>query len=51
MNGFTDRELFARLKGGTIFLQWEEPDNHIWVTGAGSYVFTGTWDFDPEAAE
>lgn len=51
VNGFTDRELFARLKGGTIFLQWEESDNHLWVTGAGSYVFTGTWDFDAETAE
>ncbi len=51
VNGFTDRELFARLKGGTIFLQWEESDNHIWVTGPGSYVFTGTWDFNAETAE
>jgi diaminopimelate epimerase len=51
VNGFTDRELFARLKGGTLFLQWEESDNHIWVTGAGSYVFTGTWDFNQEASE
>jgi len=51
VNGFTDRELFARLRGGNIFLQWEESDNHIWVTGAGSYVFTGTWDFSTETAE
>jgi diaminopimelate epimerase len=51
VNGFTDRELFARLKGGTIFLQWEESDNRFWVTGAGSYVFTGTWDFNTEAVE
>jgi diaminopimelate epimerase len=51
VNGFTDRELFARLKGGNIFLQWQESDNHIWVTGAGSYVFTGTWDFNTEAVE
>ena len=51
VNGFTDRELFARLKGGALFLQWEEPDNRLWVTGPGSYVFTGTWDFAMETTE
>jgi diaminopimelate epimerase len=44
VNGFTDRELFVRLRGGTIFLQWEESDNHIWLTGPAAYVFTGTYD-------
>jgi diaminopimelate epimerase len=51
VNGFADRELFARLKGGALFLQWEESDNRLWVTGAGSYVFTGTWDFAMETTE
>jgi diaminopimelate epimerase len=47
VNGFTEREVFVRLKGGAIFLQWEEADNRIWVTGPAAYVFTGTYD-DPE---
>ena len=44
VNGFTDREVFAHLKGGDVFLQWDETDNRIWVTGPAVYVFTGSWD-------
>jgi diaminopimelate epimerase len=47
VSGFTEREVFVRLRGGTIFVQWEEADNRIWVTGPAAYVFTGTYD-DPE---
>jgi diaminopimelate epimerase len=45
VNGFTDREVFVHLKGGDVFLQWEEADNRIWLTGPAAYVFTGTYDF------
>ena len=45
VNGFADRELFVRLDAGEVFLQWEEGDNHIWLTGPAGYVFTGTFDF------
>jgi diaminopimelate epimerase len=45
VNGFTDRELFVHLESGEVFLQWEESDNHIWLTGPAGYVFTGTYDF------
>jgi len=48
VNGFTEREVFVRLPGGEVFLQWEEPDNHIWLTGPASYVFTGSYDFEPD---
>ncbi len=51
VNGFTDREVFVHLKGGDIFLQWEEADNHIWLTGPAGYVFTGTFDFAEGAEE
>jgi len=51
VNGFTDREVFIHLKGGDVFLQWEESDNHIWLTGPAGYVFTGTYDFAEGAAE
>jgi len=47
VNGFTDREVFAHLPGGNLFLQWEESDNRIWLTGPAAYVFTGTYDFTP----
>lgn len=51
VNGFTDRELFIHLPGGNIFLQWEESDNHIWLTGPAAYIFTGTYDFTPASRE
>ena len=51
VNGFTDREVFVHLKGGDVFLQWEETDAHIWLTGPVGYVFTGTYDFPEGAAE
>jgi diaminopimelate epimerase len=50
VNGFTDREVFIRLKGGGIFLQWDEADSRIWLTGPAVYVFTGTYD-DPDNGE
>jgi diaminopimelate epimerase len=51
VNGFADREAFVRLKGGDVFLQWDETDNHIWLTGPAGYVFTGTFDFPEDAKE
>jgi diaminopimelate epimerase len=51
VNGFTDREVFVHLPGGNTFLQWEESDNHIWLTGPAAYVFTGTFDFTPDSGE
>jgi diaminopimelate epimerase len=44
VNGFTDREVFLHIRGGEVFLQWEETDNHIRLTGPAAYVFTGTYD-------
>lgn len=46
VHGFTDRECFVQLAGGTVFLQWDERDNRIYLTGPGLYVFTGTYDFE-----
>jgi diaminopimelate epimerase len=43
VNGFTDREVFVHLQGGDVFLQWEESDNRLLLTGPASYVFTGAF--------
>jgi diaminopimelate epimerase len=51
VNGFTDREVFVHVKGGDVFLQWEESDAHIWLTGPAGYVFTGTYDYAEIAKE
>jgi len=51
VNGFADREVFVQLPGGSLFLQWEESSNRIWLTGPAAYVFTGTYDFTAETGE
>jgi diaminopimelate epimerase len=51
VSGLSDREVFVHLPGGNVFLQWEESDNHIWLTGPAAYVFTGTFDFTPASGE
>lgn len=51
VNGFTDREAFIRMEGGDLFLQWEEQDSRIWLTGPAAYVFTGTFDHPDEPGE
>jgi diaminopimelate epimerase len=50
VNGFTDREVFLHLRGGDVYLQWDESDNHIRLTGPAVYVFTGTYDV-PESVK
>jgi diaminopimelate epimerase len=51
VSGFSDRESFVRVQGGDLFLQWDERDSHLWVTGPAGYVFTGTYDFPDEIPE
>ncbi len=51
VNGFTDREVFIHLRGGDVFLQWEESDNHLWLTGPAGYVFTGRYDYEEPEKE
>jgi diaminopimelate epimerase len=48
VNGFTDREVFVRCKGGDFFVQWEEADNRLTLTGPAAYAFTGTFYFEEE---
>ncbi|MGA2612763.1 MAG: diaminopimelate epimerase [Spirochaetia bacterium] len=51
VDGFTDREIFIHLKGGDVFLQWQESDNHLWLTGPAVYVFTGRYDYEEAEKE
>jgi diaminopimelate epimerase len=51
VSGFSDRDGFVRIPGGDLFLQWDERDSHLWVTGPALYVFTGTYDFPEESKE
>jgi diaminopimelate epimerase len=42
LNGLTDREATVSLKGGDLFIEWNEADNHVYMTGPAEEVFTGT---------
>lgn len=42
MNGLTDRTAVISLKGGDLHIEWNESDDHIYMTGPASEVFTGS---------
>lgn len=42
LNGLTDRAAWISLKGGDLFIEWNEEDNHVYMTGPAEVVFTGT---------
>jgi diaminopimelate epimerase len=46
VNGFTDREVFVHLAGGDVFVQWDEKNNRLYLTGPTTYVFRGTFYFE-----
>ncbi|NQX57484.1 diaminopimelate epimerase [Paenibacillus qinlingensis] len=41
LNGLSDREATVSLKGGNLFIEWLEEDNHVYMTGPAEEVFTG----------
>jgi len=43
LTGRTARTLDAQLPGGTLQLEWRESDNHVYMTGPATEVFTGVW--------
>jgi diaminopimelate epimerase len=46
VSGFTDREVFVRMRCGDLFLEWMETDNRMRLTGPAAYVFTGSFPFE-----
>lgn len=43
LTGRTARKLLAHLPGGDLHLEWREADNHVYMTGPATEVFTGEW--------
>jgi diaminopimelate epimerase len=39
----TQRRLLAHLPGGDLQLDWSEADNHVYMTGPATEVFSGEW--------
>ena len=43
LTGRTARNLLAHLPGGDLRLEWRESDNHVYMTGPATEVFSGEW--------
>lgn len=41
LNGSTDRAAVISLKGGDLFIEWDENDNHVYMTGPAELVYEG----------
>jgi diaminopimelate epimerase len=41
--GLTDRTVLIHLPGGDLTIEWRESDNHVYMTGTATEVFTGEW--------
>lgn len=41
LNGYTDRAAWVGLKGGDLYIEWNEEDNHVYMTGPAEVVYTG----------
>jgi len=41
LNGLTDRTAIISLKGGDLHIDWNERDNHVYMTGPAAMVFDG----------
>ncbi|CAG7622823.1 diaminopimelate epimerase [Paenibacillus allorhizosphaerae] len=42
LNGKMDRQAIVSLKGGDLQIEWNEADNHVYMTGPAEVVFKGT---------
>jgi len=43
LTGRTDRKLLAHLPGGDLELEWSATDNHVFMTGPATEVFSGDY--------
>jgi diaminopimelate epimerase len=43
LSGRTQRRLLAHLPGGDLQLEWSETDNHVYMKGPATEVFSGEW--------
>ncbi len=43
LNGKTERSVQIELLGGQLEIEWSESDNHVYMTGPATTVFSGDW--------
>lgn len=41
LNGLCDRKAAIKLLGGDLYIEWNEKDNHVYMTGPAAKVFDG----------
>jgi len=41
LNGFSERKATLNLLGGDLEIEWNEADNHVYMTGGATFVFDG----------
>lgn len=41
LNGLTDRQVEMRLRGGTLFIRWDEETGHVLMTGPAAFICDG----------
>jgi diaminopimelate epimerase len=44
LNGFSERKATIKLLGGDLVIEWNEKDNHVYMTGPATKVFEGEID-------
>lgn len=43
VNGLCDREVDIQLLGGTLHVEWNKNDGHVYMTGPAKFVYDGEW--------
>lgn len=43
ITGRTQRDVLIHLPGGDLNVRWDEPSNHVFMTGPATEVFSGEW--------
>lgn len=44
LNGYTSEKVKVELLGGTLEIEWNKKDNHVYMTGPAQTVFEGIWE-------
>lgn len=51
LNGLTDRKALVHLLGGDLLIEWNQENNHVYMTGPAKQVFRGSIDLDKNLFE
>lgn len=46
LNGFVENKVNVHLLGGTLEIEWNKENNHVYMTGSAKTVFEGELDYD-----